>query len=152
MPLAPLEPFVRHPLIFLTVCTANRAPILANDSVHAILTTLWRASRERHGWWVGRYAIMPDLVHLFAMAGDEETAMPLPDWVATWKSISALQLVAGNNAPAPIWQRDYCDRLLRTRESYGAKWDYVSHHPVRAGLASRAEAWPYQGVIQDLCC
>lgn len=51
---------------------------------------------------------------------------------------------------APIWQRDYFDRFLRTAESYGNKWDYVCNNPVRAGLVASAADWPYQGVIYEL--
>ena len=37
------------------------------------------------------------------------------------------------------------DHVLRNDESYGEKWKYVRENPVRAGLVSRADAWPYQG-------
>ncbi|HEY8995467.1 MAG TPA: hypothetical protein VIM71_12435 [Lacunisphaera sp.] len=52
MPLPHLEPFVRQPLVFLTVCTARRAPILSNSVVHEILLKLWRDSRLHNGWCV----------------------------------------------------------------------------------------------------
>jgi len=38
-----------------------------------------------------------------------------------------------------FWQPGFHDRLLRSDESYAAKWDYVFQNPVRAGLISRAE-------------
>ena len=47
-----------------------------------------------------------------------------------------------NSSEPPIWQRDYFDRFLRTRESDSAKWDYVFNNPVRAKLTERAEDWP----------
>jgi REP element-mobilizing transposase RayT len=115
---------------------------------HAILLKLWRDSQSHNGWCVGRYVIMPDHIHLFAMPDEKPEA--LGRWVAIWKSISARQIVARTGVPAPIWQRDYFDRYLRTAESYSAKWDYVRNNPVRAGLATRVEDWPYQGVIHDL--
>jgi putative transposase len=91
---------------------------------------------------------MPDHVHLFATP--DETSGTLSGWISTWKSISARQIVAETGATAPIWQRDYFDRYLRTVESYSSKWDYVCNNPVRAGLVSRMDDWPYQGVIHEL--
>ena len=34
--------------------------------------------------------------------------------------------------------------MLRNDESYGEKWEYVRENPLRAGLVSRADDWPYQ--------
>ena len=34
--------------------------------------------------------------------------------------------------------------------AYEEKWEYVRNNPVRAGLAARAEDWPFQGVIHEL--
>jgi serpin B len=46
-----------------------------------------------------------------------------------------------------FWQPGFHDHLLRSDESYAAKWDYVFQNPVRAGLVSHAEDWPYAGEI-----
>ncbi len=39
------------------------------------------------------------------------------------------------------------DHVIRNTESYSQKWDYVRENPVRAGLASAADEWPFQGEI-----
>lgn len=148
MPLPHLDSFARYPLVFLTVCAAKRAPLLSNAKAHDILLKIWQDSQLRNGWCVGRYVVMPDHVHLFVKP--HESPMHSHDWVSAWKSLSARQIVAATGVCAPIWQRDYFDRFLRTAESYGAKWDYVCNNPVRAGLVTRTEDWPYQGVICEL--
>jgi putative transposase len=51
---------------------------------------------------------------------------------------------------APIWQRDFFDRFLRSADSYSEKWEYVRDNPVRAGLVRRPEDWSHQGVTHDL--
>jgi REP element-mobilizing transposase RayT len=50
-------------------------------------------------------------------------------------------------ASPKLWQPGFFDHLLRSEESYEQKWRYVRENPVRAGLASRAEDWPYQGEV-----
>ena len=96
------------------------------------------------GWLVGRYVLMPDHLHVFAVP-DGTDAPSLARWVAFWKSGAA----RGWPFPAdrPVWQRDFWDRQIRTGESYGQKWDYVRNNPVRAGLVSHPDAWPFQGEI-----
>jgi len=46
-----------------------------------------------------------------------------------------------------FWQPGFFDHLLRHNESYAEKWDYVWGNPVRAGLVTNPEDWPYQGEI-----
>jgi putative transposase len=47
----------------------------------------------------------------------------------------------------PHWQPGFFDHLLRSADSYSAKWDYVRENPVRAGLVELSKDWKYQGTI-----
>jgi hypothetical protein len=49
-----------------------------------------------------------------------------------------------------VWQAGFFDHLLRRSESYAAKWEYVRRNPVRAGLVSEPDLWPYQGEIEPI--
>ncbi|MDQ6808456.1 MAG: hypothetical protein M3Z64_03375 [Verrucomicrobiota bacterium] len=49
-------------IVFVTVCSAHRAPRLANDNVYHALIKAWR---EAGAWIVGAYVIMPDHLHFF---------------------------------------------------------------------------------------
>jgi hypothetical protein len=44
-----------------------------------------------------------------------------------------------------IWQREFHDRLLRSEEKAGEKWQYIRENPVRAGLCAVPEDYPYSG-------
>ncbi len=100
------------------------------------------------GWFVGRYVIMPDYVHLFVRSSLE--AKPLATWIKTWKSLSARELKTKHNLMPPIWQRDYFDHFVRSAESYSEKWEYVRNNPVRKNLATHPDEWPHQGEIHFL--
>jgi putative transposase len=136
-----IERFNTPVVIFLTVCTKSRKPILASDPVHQLLRESWQVNSS---WIVGRYIVMPDHVHLFC-APSETTVMPITPWVKLWKSYTARSWP--NADDAPVWQRDFWDRQLRYGESYAEKWDYVVHNAVRANLVERPEQWPYQGEL-----
>jgi len=81
---------------------------------------------------------MPDHIHIIAAPTEDRDAKvgnlsaALKRWMrqklgASWK-----------------WQRGSFDRLLRSDESLHDKWLYVEENPVRAGLVSRWEDWPYR--------
>ena len=134
--------------MFFTAVTNGRRALLATDLVHELLRGLWDRSAGMNGWFVGDYVLMPDHVHLFACPDGDADDMAA--WVKMWKSVSARRLIRECDVEAPVWQEEYFDRFLRTSESYAQKWEYVRNNPVRAGLVSDADAWPYKGRIFDL--
>jgi putative transposase len=146
--MAHLPSFRTRPIVFLTAATFDRRRLLDKDQPHAILRGIWERSAQRNGWYVGDYVLMPDHVHFFAQPAPNSDLMR--DWVKTWKSVSARQIMKALGVGAPVWQDDYFDRYLRSTESYTQKWEYVRNNPVRAGLVQRPEDWPYQGRIFNL--
>ena len=131
-------------IVFLTVCTKDRKPILANNDVHDVLLRAWRDANE---WSVGKYVIMPDHIHLFCGPAKFEYPV-LKKWVKYWKTLASRHWPRPDEHP--IWQVDSWDRQLRRGESYSAKWEYVVQNPVRHGLVHRSADWKYQGEVSIL--
>jgi REP element-mobilizing transposase RayT len=148
MRLPHLAPFACNPLVFLTTCAKGRRPLFANEASFSALYETWNRSADTDGWCVGRFVVMPDHVHLFARPATD--AKPLAAWTKSWKSISARRIAAVHAVNPPVWQPDYFDHFVRSADSYSEKWEYVRHNPVRAGLVTEAEHWPWHGVIHDL--
>jgi REP-associated tyrosine transposase len=138
------ERFNEPVIVFVTVCTKKKKPILANAEVDQVLRTAWDAANL---WLVGRYVLMPDHLHLFC-APQPTVPRSLKQWVEFWKSNAARHWPRREDAP--VWQRHFWDTQLRRGESYDAKWDYIVENPVRAGLVTRSEDWPYQGEMNVL--
>lgn len=99
---------------------------------------------------------MPDHLHLFvAFGGDFEPTIvkrnlsPLSEWMKSLKNSISTTLRVMNVRP-PHWQKGFFDHVMRSEESYSQKWLYVAENPMRAGLAVRPDAWPYQGEIYPL--
>ena len=146
--LAHLQPFSRHPIVFLTVVTDDRRPLLACHAAYAALADVWSRSPTADGWFIGRFILLPDHVHLFARPA--VNAKPLANWIQTWKSLSSRQITTLLHAFSPIWQKDYFDRFLRSADNYQGKWNYVEMNPVRRRLCSRPAEWPWQGELNEL--
>jgi putative transposase len=134
--------FSRNPLFFVTFCTYERRKLLATDAVHAAFVAFASQANSRHNVAVGRYVIMPDHVHFFVRRSDD---LELGRWVGMLKQALAKHIALAGTLP--IWQRGFFDHVLRNDESYAQKWNYVRENPVRAGLVTNAEDWPYSGEI-----
>jgi len=135
--------FLRHPIYFITACTHQRQQILANAVVHS----QWIKFAERgahHGAWIGDYVLMPDHFHTFVSV--DHTRITLSNWIKSLKnSLSAV--LRSQQIPSPHWQKGFFDHVLRTADSYSAKWEYVRENPVRAGLVKDATEWQFSGQI-----
>jgi len=136
----------KHPVYFVTACVAGRRKMLGTSRVHECLVGEWAEMRERHGWAVGRYVVMPDHVHFF-LAPVPGGARPLSTAVGKWKEWTARSIMRTTGISAPIWQPEFFDHVLRSSESRTEKWNYVRENPVRGGLVLRAEDWPFAGAI-----
>ena len=138
------DPRGGHPLIiFVTVCTASRKPILADVSAGATLQQAWR---DADAWAVGRYVIMPDHVHLFCAPVRYEVT--LAQWLRYWRSLASRRWPYPDQQP--IWHSDFWDVQLRREDDYEAKWEYVRNNPVRHGYVRNADDWPFAGEIEVL--
>jgi putative transposase len=90
---------------------------------------------------------MPDHVHLFVVF--PPSGMTLPQWVRALRTVVGKRLLEMSHSK-PHWQEGFFDHVLRSSESYSEKWNYVQINPVRAGLCTEPEQWPYQGEIVSI--
>ena len=127
--------------VFLTVCTEDRERWLAQASVQLALHDIWL--NTANAWLVSDYLLMPDHLHLFCAPYDLK--FTIEDWVTFWKSrLSKTCPQAGR------FQRTGFHHRLRDGENYAQKWQYVWENPVRAGLVTKPEEWPYQGKVHEI--
>lgn len=127
--------------VFLTVCTENRGRWLAKESVQRALRRIWEQIAT--AWLVSDYLLMPDHLHLFCAPHDLK--FTIERWMGFWKDrFSKLHPGTGKSQAGGFHHR------LRDGENYLEKWQYVRGNPVRAGLVTRPEDWPYFGRVHDI--
>ncbi len=130
-------------ILFVTVCTDNRKPVLANNQMHTLVLAAW--SNAEH-YRVGQYIIMPDHIHFFCSPA-LRYAEHVSHWVGFWKRYVSRHV---EESLKPLWQRECWDTQLRHQAHYSEKWSYVRNNPVRKGIVDLTDDWPYQGCVHEL--
>ena len=120
---------------FLTFCTQDRNPGLADNDVRTCLETVARRLGNEHAWHLRTAAIMPDHVHLLVSLGDSNE---LSDVVRLFKGRTSPCL----RKAAIGWQKAYFDHQLRSAEDMLPIFLYIFLNPYRANLLPRSERWP----------
>lgn len=87
---------------------------------------------------------MPNHFHLFVAVDDEK--LTLADWMKSLKNALSKTL-RSEGVSAPHFQKGFFNHVLRSAESYSAKWDYVRENSIRAGLVKQWQEWPFAGEI-----
>jgi putative transposase len=125
---------------FVTICVEGRKSVLAEERAFAAFQD---AAAGLEHWMVLAAVLMPDHLHFIASPKDDREAKvgnasaAIKRWMrqemkATW-----------------VWQPGCFDRLLRSDESLYEKWLYIEENPVRAGLVTHWQDWPYRYVFND---
>jgi putative transposase len=120
---------------FVTLCVTERSDVLATDhkfdSIKAVTAQISR-------WNVLAGVVVPDHIH-FVVTPAEDRGLSISDFSTAFKRLLRKALSEQG------WQRQRgCfDRVLRSDENFHNKWLYMAQNPVRAGLVSKVEDWPY---------
>ncbi|MFM8333664.1 MAG: REP-associated tyrosine transposase [Candidatus Methylumidiphilus sp.] len=86
------------------------------------------------------WVVMPNHVHVLI---ETFAGHPLGEVAQAWKSYTALAANRLLQRTGQFWQREYYDRFVRDEAHLQRCVHYIHENPVKAGLVSRAEDWPY---------
>jgi REP element-mobilizing transposase RayT len=106
-------PWEQSVIYFVTICVANRRPVLANARA---FTAFKHAAAKLCDWTVLAAILMPDHLHVIA-APTEDRDAKIGNFAAAIKRWVRQELDASWK-----WQRGSFDRLLRSDESLHDKW------------------------------
>ena len=135
-------------IYFVTACCAGRRKVFTTHSAVRIAIESLIKCAQAAEWRAPLVCFMPDHVHLMLLPMRERDQR-LSSVMQRWKS-SSKQRLNRTGIEGEIWQREFFDRLLRSDESLTDKWRYVEMNPVRAGLCSVPEDYPYLGSLEEI--
>ena len=82
---------------------------------------------------------MPNHVHALI----EVWLVPLGKILQSWKSHTSKEANRILGRKGTFWAEDYFDRYIRDEEHLRRAVRYIENNPVRAGLATAPEDWPW---------
>jgi putative transposase len=112
---------------------------LGNGEYRLIVDALAESRRKLHFFLYG-YVVMPDHWH-----GLIWTTYPvtISRAVQDIKWISASALNRARKGSGSIWQHQFWDRFVRHAKEFNQRMTYMHLNPVRKGLVSRPDQWPW---------
>src|SRR6476646_9945579 len=126
---------------FLTICTFNRIHAFDREPTVRMATMQLSRTADERGIEVIAYCFMPDHAHVL-MQGKYASA-DFREFVRLFKRRSSYEWKRTHRTM--LWQRSYFEHVLRDDEDTIAVARYILENPVRAGLVTQIEDYPYLG-------
>jgi REP element-mobilizing transposase RayT len=143
---------------FFTICARQHDrpfanPLLAQAIIDALL---WR--KQRHGWYLFCYCLMPDHLHFIVKLLEASQQMRqggirgvesegILHQVADFKSYTTSQLWWPGGGTGALWQESSYDRVIRFNDSVEQAVNYTLNNPVRKGLVEEWSQYPYARIV-----
>jgi putative transposase len=144
-----LKRYYRHEYLhFLTCSCYHRQPWLATAHRRDLFLQVLEEVRQRYGFAVVGYVVMPDHIHLLISEpglGTQSTVMQvLKQRYARRvlaKKRNAAQGTLWPHEPEHVWQRRFYDFHVWSERKRVEKLRYMHRNPVKDGLVQEPEQW-----------
>lgn len=129
--------FQRHPvqnqrMMFVTTNTLDRVPVFSDSACARSAVEALYFIQERHPFFLYGFVIMPDHCHLLVNVVAESGISP---FMRDYKRRVSFLIGKG-----PIWQSRF---HLEFPKDCSATLTYIHQNPLRKGLCTRAEDYPW---------
>ncbi|HVT27985.1 MAG TPA: transposase [Lacipirellulaceae bacterium] len=124
----------------------RRLPLLADDRVAKIILDAWQYVRSKDRIKILAFCIMLDHFHLAICLMPGESISKLMQDTAKFTSRKLNRLL---NRRGTFWQEGFHDHRCRDVDDLHERSLYVEHNPVRKGLVTTAELWPYSSASAE---
>ena len=128
----------------MTWCLQRDQPVLGHVEREAVFDVIRRYDRVHFD--LIAVAVMDDHVHVLVAPHE---GWPLERLIQGWKAAAAHRLRHCGRR-GPFWQREYHDRIIRSRSDLLAKMRYVADNPRKRWPALSDYPWLYVRVGAEL--
>jgi putative transposase len=140
---------------FITCSCYHRLPFLTSAARCDLFLKFLEETRKKYQFVVAGYVVMPEHFHL--LIGEPKIKNPSVVMQVLKQRMSLrcrnkqrrakqqLSLLT-DNLPLAFWQPRSYDFNVGTRRKYIEKLNYIPNNPVRRGLVSSPELWPWSSV------
>ena len=131
---------------FLTMCCAERRPVLSEPANARWLIEELREKCERYLFAAEAYCVMPDHFHVLLRGLEEES--DLLAFVKAFKQSTGYEFQ--KKFQYALWQKKFYDHILRTGESAEGVAGYIWANPVRKGICNDPREYAFSGSLVHL--
>ena len=127
---------------FITKCLDRANELnLGQNPLASIVCEAILQRKKRGMWHLLCFVLMPDHLHLLIALGE---GISLSQSVANFSSFTAHRINAALIRTGIVWQEGFYDHALRRSvEKCPDLTQYIHNNPVRKGLCSTPEDWPW---------
>jgi len=95
---------------------------------------------NKYGARLPAYILMPSHLHLLLVVRGAD----LSDFVRDFKKYTAQKALSERGVTAvPVWQTGFDRQVVYSEAVFRTKLEYIHRNPVKAGLVSTPELWPW---------
>ena len=140
---------------FITFTCYRRQSLLSTPDTRDAFLRILERTRLRYDFLFYGFVVMPNHVHLLISEPKQGTIATVIQSLKVasfrYQKTHICQKMAdmGHEAAgSPFWQRRYYDRNIRDHEEFIAALKYIHRNPVKRGLVSKPEDWPWSSYRQ----
>ena len=134
-----------HEWFFITLCCEFRHRVFVNREWAERLVGHLKSTATKYNFSVHAYCAMPD--HFHALVEGLRPDSDLLIFLKTFKQSTSREYSSARGAP--LWQKKFYDHILRPKDSPDAMSWYIWMNPVRKGLCSQPNEYPYSGSFTE---
>jgi putative transposase len=137
-------PHVQEPgSVYFLTWRCRQGRFLTSEDRGLVLAALLHYNDNK--WKVYTAVILPDHVHVLAQPQPHPDGgvYNLAEIVHSVKRFSVYQINKRRGANGSVWQDERYDRIVRDEVEFLEKWNYIRNNPVKGGLATRPENYPW---------
>ncbi len=139
----PREFYIGKISVAFTLCIKDHVRLFINPEIIPVFTDVLASVTAKSDCIVPVYCFMPDHQHVIITGTSDDSNI--------WKTMVLYKQKTGfwmaRNRPNIKWQKDFYDHVMRKHEDIVAQVKYVLDNPVRKGLVSTWEEYPFKGSI-----
>ncbi|GHV33483.1 hypothetical protein AGMMS4952_25390 [Spirochaetia bacterium] len=134
--------FIEGAAYHVTSRTNDKKRVFECNVGKKTLLLVLRDAKEKFGFKVMNFCIMPTHIHLLIIPGEKGNLSQIMHWVKThsskrWNGI--------HGSTGHLWGNRFFARKIHDLRDYLFVMDYIDKNPVKAGLTSSAGGWEASG-------
>ena len=143
-------------IFFVTMCTVDKQRYFCDSNISEVIIKELEYRRLSREIKLFCYCIMPDHLHILISLEEGYTKRAgafgertLQNWISAFKRHTSRMVVQRCNIK-PLWQSNFYDHVVRNEESLVDICNYILNNPVRKGIVSAIEEYPYSKMVDPL--